>query len=307
MADWLAVQIDSPGPISALRLRQVAPPVLAPDEVMIDFIASSLNPADTKIRTGAVVPATGTYPYTLGYDLVGTVAETGIGVADLNRGDLILAMSAVALTGRGTWAERVCLPRGSVARLPESLEPTALARLPLVGLTAYQAVRRADPAADASVLVTGAAGSVGRLVVQLLLHRGVRVHGLVRMPDQVQLLPDDGLLTAHVGLAPPGIADVVIDAAGRDFATALVEQGHYVGLVPGRLPSRDALAARGARRDLVITQESGADLDDLVDLVRRGILTLPRPRCFPLNEIHEAHKEYEQDGQRQVVLVRPRR
>ncbi|WP_345527482.1 NADP-dependent oxidoreductase [Nocardioides endophyticus] len=303
----LAVQIDSPGPISALRVRSIVAPIPGTDEVAIDLIASSLNPADIKIRTGAVVPATGNYPYTLGYDLVGTVVATGLDIADLDLGDRVLAMSAVALTGRGAWAERVCLPRAAVARLSDDLEASMLARLPLIGLTAYQAVRRADPAADESVLVAGAAGSVGRLVVQLLLHRGARVHALVRTPDQVGLLPEDALLTHHVGQAPTGIADVVIDAAGGDFATALVEKGRYVGLVPDQLPSRDALAARGVRRDVVITQESGADLANLVDLVRRGVLTLPRSRCFPLNEIHAAHKEYEQDGQRNVVLTSPRR
>ncbi|WP_133150911.1 NADP-dependent oxidoreductase [Frankia canadensis] len=299
----LAIRLTAPGGIESLLLQSVEDAAPGPDEVAIEAIATSINPADVKIRTGAVMPARGDFPFTLGYDLVGTVVGTGGEVADLPVGTRVLAMSALALTGRGTWAERVCLPRAGVARLPAELDPVPLARLPLVGLTAYQAVRRVDPAPGAEVLVAGAGGSVGRLVVQLLLRRGVRVHGLVRRPEQVDRLPVHDLIIPHVGQAPPRPVDVVIDAAGGDFSSALADGGRYLGLVPDRLPTREVLARRSLSRAVLITQESGAQLAELVELVRAGALTLETPRVLPMTDVHAAHKEFEHDGQRNVVLI----
>jgi NADPH:quinone reductase-like Zn-dependent oxidoreductase len=187
------------------------------------------------------------------------------------------------------------------------MDPVPLARLPLVGLTAYQAVRRADPAPGSGVLVAGVGGSVGRLVVQMLLARGARVHGLVRRPEQAERLPAHDLLTAHVGQAPPRSVDVVIDAAGGDFSPALADGGRYLGLVPDRAPARELLARRSLPRAVLVTRESGADLAELVALVRAGVLTLETPRVLPMTDVHAAHKEFEHDGQRNVVLIPDRR
>ncbi|CAJ58860.1 putative oxidoreductase [Frankia alni ACN14a] len=304
MMEMLAVQVEAPGGITSLVVRSVEDLTPRPDEVKIELIASSINPADVKIRTGAVVPLRGAYPFTLGYDLAGTVVETGAEVTDLAPGTQVLAMSAVALTGVGTWSERVCLPRTSVARLPANVDPLPLARLPLAGLTAYQAVQRAKPGPGTAVLVCGAAGSVGRLAVELLLDRGARVHGLVRRPEQVDQLPTHELFTPHVGQPPTRSVDVVIDAAGADFSPALVDGGLYICLVPDRAPARDVLARRSQRRTVLVTEESGADLEELVELLGAAVLTLETTSIFPMKNIHAAHREFEQDGQRNVVLIR---
>lgn len=299
-----AVQIDAPGPIPALVLREVPEPgPFAPDDVVVSFLASSINPADVKIRTGAVVPRVGTRPHVLGYDLVGDVVAVGADVNGFAIGDRVMAMSTVALTGRGTWADLVALPAASLAHVPAGADVAALARLPLAGLTALQVVRKADVRPGETVLVTGAIGAIGRHVVALLAHAGVLAHGLVRHPEQAALL----LLQPGVTVgaeAEERSVDVVIDTAGGDFSAALRDGGRYVSVVPDRLPSRDELAARRVTRSLIMTRESGEDLATLASLVEASVLALPSPRVFPLADIHAAHEEYEHHGHRDIVLVR---
>jgi NADPH:quinone reductase-like Zn-dependent oxidoreductase len=299
-----AVQIDGPGPISVLVLRWVPDPgPLGPGDVLISFLGSSINPADVKIRTGYVVPHVGSYPYVLGYDLVGEVVAVGANVDRFAEGDRVMAMSTVALTGRGTWAELVALPAASVARVPAGADVGAIARLPLVGLTALQLVRKADVRPGETVLVAGAVGSIGRHAVALLAHAGVPVHGLVRHPEQAALLLLQPGVTVGAEVEERSV-DVVVDAAGGDFSAALRDGGRYVSAVPDRLPSREELAARSIDRSVIVTRESGGDLVTLASLVEAGVLALPSPHVFPLTDIHAAHEEYEHHDQRDIALVR---
>ncbi|HVW42766.1 MAG TPA: NADP-dependent oxidoreductase [Amycolatopsis sp.] len=292
----LAVQFDQPGPVDSLRVREVPEPAPAPGEVLIEFEASAINPADVKIRSGAIAPRAGTAPYTLGYDLVGTVAR---GAGQFRAGTRVIAMSAMASTGRGCWSELVCLPETSIARAPAGIDAAVAAQLPLAGLTALQAVQALGPRPGAHVLVTGAAGAVGRLAVQLLRHHGVVVHGLVRQADQVAGLPAGAVSEPHVGCVPPDTVDGIIDAAGGDFASALRPGGHYVTVVPGQLPSLS-----GRTGATVLTRESGPMLDTLARLLERGDLAIPESLSFALTDIHRAHHEYERAPRRRVTILR---
>jgi NADPH:quinone reductase-like Zn-dependent oxidoreductase len=299
-----AIQFDAPGSIDALVLRDVVSEPVEPGEIEVFFLASSINPADVKIRSGAVVPRAGAYPYTLGYDLVGEVVAAGEGVDGFEVGDRVLAMTAVALTGRGSWAETVRVPAASAAKLPDGLEVLPAARLPLAGLTALQAVRRAAVVEGEVVLVAGAAGAVGRAAVDLLLHRGHRVLALVRDAHQLSTLANNGSVDVLTSLPEPGSVDVLLDAAGGDFSAAVKDGGRFVSVVPEALPSSSDLGARQVQRSLVIAQESGADLETVASLAAQGAIALGVGRTFPLQQIHAAHKEYEHNGQRDVVIVR---
>jgi NADPH:quinone reductase-like Zn-dependent oxidoreductase len=298
------IEIDHPGGIEVLQLRERPAPTPAPGEVAIQFVASSINPADVKIRSGAVTPRVGAFPHVLGYDLVGKILASGAGAGAHPMGALVLAMSAMAVTGRGAWADVVCLRETSVALLPEALEPLRAARLPLVGLTALQAVERLDVDKGDEVLVVGALGSVGRVAVELLRHRGAIVQSIVRTPAQVEEALHLGGGRAHVGVAPSHSVAAVLDAAGGDFSEALADDGIYVSVVPDRVPDRDALTARGITRTIVLAEESGDMLTDLAKLAASGKLTLPLGSVHPFEDISSAHKEYEQHGQQHVVIAR---
>lgn len=300
----LAVQFAEPGSADALLLNDVPTPLPDPGEVLIEFEASTINPADEKIRDGSIPPRAGSAPFTLGYDLVGVVVDHGTGAGRFAVGTRVIGMSAMALTGRGMWSEFVCLPEDSVARAPDGLAPAVAAQLPLVGLTAYQAVQVLDPQPGTRVLVAGAAGSIGSLAVQLLRRRGVSVDAVVLNSEQAASLPADQVDVVHVQKAADDSVDGVLDTVGADFSNALRKGGYYVGVVPGSLPAKEAPAMVGKKAKVIVTRESGALLEELARLVERAELRLPEPKIFHLEDVRRAHTEFEKRTGQRIALVR---
>jgi NADPH:quinone reductase-like Zn-dependent oxidoreductase len=300
----LAVQFDEPGPADVLRVNDVPEPSPGAGEIVVEFEASTINPADEKIRNGSIPPRKGSAPWTLGYDLVGVVAGRGPGADRYAVGTRVIGMSAMAITGHGVWSELVCLKEASVARAPEGVDPGTAAQLPLAGLTGYQAIQALAPEPGATVLVAGAAGAIGRLAAQILRHRGIVVHALVRNSDQAAALPTDAVDDVHIGGSGDLVFDAVLDTVGADFSGALRDGGHYLSIVPGALPSRSAPTMEGRKAKVIVTRESGALLDELARMVERFELRLPEPVTFALTDVHRAHAEFEERTGRRVALVR---
>ncbi|MDF3304557.1 NADP-dependent oxidoreductase [Rhodococcus sp. T2V] len=293
-----AVQFDSPGYIDVLQVRNIPVPSPGEGEVLIALEASAINPADVKIRSGMITPQ-GSAPFTLGYDLVGTVKQTGPNAGRFLPGDRVIGASTSAVTGNGTWSEFVCLPETSLARAPENVDSAILAQLPLPGLTAMQAVDALQLTPGADVLVAGAAGAVGRIALQLLHLRGYRAHALVRRAEQAESLPTGVAEEVHIGSLPVSRVDAVIDTAGIDLSASLRPGGHYVTVVPGSPPH--SVSPESAT--LVITHESGAMLHALAELLASGELDLPGSTTFTFSEIEAAHHEYDRQLGRRITLV----
>jgi NADPH2:quinone reductase len=165
-------------PFQPLRRRSVARPVPRDGEVLIRTIASAVNPLDTKIHAGAAAHARQPLPAILGIELAGVVEAVGGGVTQFRRGDEVIGMVGGVGGHPGTLAEFVAADSRLVAQKPARLTMREAACLPLSFITAFEGlVDRADVRAGQDVLVHGAAGGVGRMVVQLALSRGARVFG----------------------------------------------------------------------------------------------------------------------------------
>lgn len=292
----LAVQVTSTGGRDSLVIADVTDPVPGPGEVLVRYEASSINPADLKVRDGVHRPRSGNYPHTLGWDLVGRV-EGGEGFAV---GTRVMGMSAMASTGRGTWSDHVVLPASSLTTAPEGAGPALLAQLPLAGLTALQALDDVGPInAGDDVLVIGAGGAVGTFVVQLLHSRGIRPVGLVRDRDTAaQTLR--GLDVEIVDHVEPQSADRVIDAAGTGTADALRPGGRLVLVVPGTQPGT---LPDGASHAVVRVAESGERLQKLGLLVQSGQLRLGPANPFALRDAASAFDAFAARRGRRVVLL----
>jgi NADPH:quinone reductase-like Zn-dependent oxidoreductase len=280
-----AIRIDSHGGPDVLRIREVSEPTVGPGEVLIRTAASSLNPVDWKTRAWDI----GRLPATLGWDLAGTVVASD--EPALRLGDRVIAMSAQIATGRGTWADLVALPAQLLAPAPTTVGLIEAATLPLAGLTAVQALDKVSPQPGERVLVTGAAGGVGGVAVQLAHHAGALVDALVSRPQHVSAAGDLG---AHVVVCDPAALpevayQVVFDTAGADVARALAPSGRYVSISDDPLPD-----LAGAVRSYV--QEDGKQLADLVTLIDQGKLRLRVADRYPMEQVRAAHERFEAGG-----------
>lgn len=288
-----AVQIDRHGGPDVLTLREVAAPEPAAGEVLVRTEASSLNPVDWKTRAWQVGPP---LPATLGWDLSGRVVESDDSAHEV--GARVIAMSAQIATGRGTWAELVALPGRLLAPAPATVPLADAAALPLAGTTALQALRATGLSSGERILVVGAVGAVGGLVVQLARLTGAHVDALVSRPGHEPAAVELGAerVWHRPQDLPRGRYAAVLDTAGADVASALAPGGRFVSIADRPLPD-----VPGARKSYV--QENATDLAHLAQLVDTGELRVRIADRFSLDDIRTAHERFEAGGLLGKVLV----
>ncbi|GGV13310.1 NADPH:quinone reductase [Streptomyces filipinensis] len=286
-----AITFAEYGTPEVLRLSEVAPPEPGPGQVRIRVRAASVNPLDMKIRSGlmaGVAPAD--FPVTPGLDAAGVVDAVGEG-ADAAVGDEVLGP-----TVGGGYSEYALLDR-PVAK-PGVLSWKVAASLVTVGRTAFRVLGQLGVQSGQTLLVHGAAGSVGFLAVQLAVARGVTVIGTVGEHDieRVSALGatavryGDGWLERVKTAAPHG-ADFVFDAAG---AGVLADSVALTGDSARVITIADMSAARhGVRFSAGSADESEEALPELVQLAAKGKLTVPIWRTYPLAEAAQAHTDLE--------------
>ena len=202
-----AFTVDKYKKSGALRLGKVPEPALGDDDVLVEIHASGLNPLDSKIRDGAFKPLLPYRPpFVLGHDMAGIVARVGSKVRRFKVGDEVYARPR---DGRvGTLAEAISINEADLALKPKTLSMAEAAAIPLVGLTAWQAlVERAGLRNGQRVLIHAGAGGVGTFAIQLAKHLGAVVATTTS--------------TANVELVKSLGADVVVDYKKQDFEKVL--------------------------------------------------------------------------------------
>ena len=192
---------------SALRSGELPEPAVRDDDVLVEIHAAGVNPLDSKLRDGEfklVLPYRP--PFILGHDVAGTVVQVGSGVRRFKVADEIYARPR---DGRvGTFAELISMNEADVALKPKNLTMEEAASIPLVGLTAWQAlVERAGLRKGQKVLVHAGSGGVGTFAIQLAKHLGATAATTTS--------------TANLELVRSLGADVVIDYKRQDFERVL--------------------------------------------------------------------------------------
>jgi len=191
----------------ALRCGDMPEPVLRDEDVLVEIHAAGLNVLDSKIRTGEfklILPYRP--PFILGHDLAGTVVRVGSKVQRFEPGDQIYARPR---DGRvGTFAQMIAVNQADVALKPKNLTMEEAASIPLVGLTAWQAlIEQAKLKSGQKVLIHAGSGGVGTFAIQLAKHLGATVATTTS--------------TANVELVKSLGADVVVDYKKQDFEKVL--------------------------------------------------------------------------------------
>jgi NADPH:quinone reductase-like Zn-dependent oxidoreductase len=281
-----------------VEFADIETPKPEPGEVLVRVRASSVNPIDWKIVTGALkLFVRHPFPIVLGVDVAGEVSAIGDGVQHLAVGDEVFAMTPNDLSGN---AEFVVLPETVVVKKPPKLTFEEAASVPAVALTALQALRDLGHVHEGQeVLVNGASGGVGMFAVQLAKVFGARVTAVAsaRNGDFVRGLGADRFVdyqsTDFTTLSDhyPVIFDCVGKRSFSECKKVLHDRGTFVSTesTPGLFldVALSALSSRKAKA--IIVKSRGEDLAFIRTLLKEGRLRTCIDRTYPLSQIAEAH------------------
>lgn len=303
-----AVRFYEYGGIDVLRVEEVERPVPGPGQVLVEVRAAGIQPGEVMIREGARHgrwPAT--FPSGQGSDLAGVVVETGREVRGFAVGDEVVGFTHK----RASHAEFVVVDDVALTTRPEGLSWDVAGSLYVAGTTAYATVFAVDPGPADTVVVSGAAGGVGSLAVQLARRRGATVIGLASERNHAWL-KDRGVVPVAYG---EGVAERIrkvsggsVDAFIDTFGDGYVELAVELGVRPERINTiRDwqAAARIGARTYGEGSAASAVVLGELTRWAARGELQVPIAATYPLERVREAFQELEQRHTHGKIVLRP--
>ncbi|MGO3072193.1 MAG: NADP-dependent oxidoreductase [Brevibacterium linens] len=295
-----AVSQQTFGSADVLEITEIPRPEPRPNEILVKVQAAGLNPTDWKHRSGRGF--IDTLPLVLGWDVSGVVEDVGIGVATFAPGDEVFGMLSYPF-GLGSHAEYVAAPSRFFAAKPRSVDHVQAGALPLVSLTAWQAlVENADVQSGQRVLIHAAAGGVGHIAVQTAKARGAYVIGTASAEKHSFLreLGADEVIDYRTDDFADRVRDVdaVLDTIGGDTAMrslhTLRKGGCLVSLIPvgsaDLLREADQLGVRALR---MLVDSSRSTLEVVSGLVDDGALRATIAGTFALTEAAEAHREGE--------------
>ncbi|MFI6102474.1 NADP-dependent oxidoreductase [Lentzea sp. NPDC051213] len=280
------------GDASVLEIAEVERPTPGHGEVLVKVGAAGVNPVDTYVRAGAFA-LLGEPPFTLGWDVAGTVEQLGEGAAEFEVGDAVYGLLAFPKAGNA-YAEYVVAKASELALRPPHLSVEEAGAVPLVALTAWQAlVGRGGLTAGQRVLVHAAAGGVGHVAVQIAKAQGAYVIGTASAAkhDFLRSLGVDEVIDyRHQDFTEIEPVDVVFDAVGGEYAersaTVLKPGGVLVSIIPGNPGfSAERAAELGVRFELF-----GGVAPSAADLALLPQLKVQLDHVVPLADAAKAHE-----------------
>ncbi|MEU5698680.1 NADP-dependent oxidoreductase [Streptomyces aurantiacus] len=294
-----AVRFHEYGDASVLRYEDVEQPVPGAGEVLIRVAATSFNGVDGNIRGGFMQgPIPVTLPHIPGLDVSGTVEALGEGVTDLAIGDQVVGFLPMA--GDGAAAEYVVASAGILTPAPTSIPLPDAAALPVVGLTAWQALfDHGKLTAGQRVLINGAGGAVGGYAVQLAKNAGAYVLATAgpRSSEQVRTAGADEVIdhtTTDVLTAATSV-DIVLNLAPIDPAQlaalpTLIRSGGVLVNTTVWMPAPGD-EQRGVRGIDLFVRSDADQLSRLVALIDSGELRVDVAQRVPLAELSAVHAQ----------------
>jgi NADPH:quinone reductase-like Zn-dependent oxidoreductase len=302
-----AVRFDRYGEIDVLQVVDVEQPVPGPGQVLVRVKATGINPGEVSIRRGVFAtqwPAT--FPSGQGSDLAGVVAAISEGVQGFAVGDEVIGFT----NNRASHAEFVVVEAENLTSRPGNVPWEAAGSLFVVGTTAYAAIRAVSLQRGDTIAVSGAAGGVGSIVIQLAQQEGAKVIGLASPTHHQWLREHDVIPVAYgagveerIRAATDNHLDAFIDTFGADY----VELALKLGVRPERIDTIinfEAVAKYGVKAEGSAQAANAAVLADLAQHIDQGKLEIPIAHVYPLADVQEAYRELEQRHTRgKIVLV----
>lgn len=305
-----AVRYDEYGPVEVLEVRDVPVPEPGPGEVLVRVRAAGINPGEAKIREGALAERwPSTFPSGQGSDFAGVVEQAGPGVTTAGPGDQVIGW----VDTRSSQAQYLVAEAASLARKPAGLPWEVAGGIPVAGFTAWAMVRAVEVKPGDTVAVSGAAGGVGSIAVQLARRAGATVIGLAG-PSNHDWLARHGVLPVAYGdgvaervrqAAPDGRVDAFLDTHGGDYVELALNE---LGVSPERIDTIvrfDAGEKYGVKMDGNAAGASAATLAELAGLAEAKELEIPLAQTFPLAEVRSAYAKLAKGHVRGKIVLIP--
>ena len=289
-----AVRFDNYGGAEVLEVREVDDPTPGPGEVLVRVKAASINPGEIGIREGllhARWPAT--FPSGEGTDFAGVVEAVGEGVAGFAPGEDVIGWTEQ----RASHAELVVAPETQVVAKPDGLSWEIAGSLFVAPMAAWACVDAVAPAPGEVVVVSGAAGGVGSVAVQLAVRTGAQVIGLASEPNH-EWLRSRGVIPVTYG---DGQAERILEASGGKvdafidtFGSGYVDLAIELGVPPERINTIADFAAierLGVRGEGTHAVATAAILGEIAELVASGAIEIPIAKTYPLSSVRAAFED----------------
>jgi NADPH:quinone reductase-like Zn-dependent oxidoreductase len=306
MATMKAVRLHEYGGTEKLVYEEVRRPEPGEGEILVKVHATSINPLDWKLRSGMLKDF---WPLALptiqGADLSGEVVALGTGVTTLAVGDAVFGFSPK----NGGYAEFAAVPASGFIRKPENLSFIEAASVPVVALTAWQALfEQGQLQSGQRVLIQGASGGVGMFAVQFAKVKGASVIGTAsgRNADFVQALGVDTFIDYTVGPFEEQVADLdlVFDTVGAATATralTCIKPGGALVVIAGG-PSPEEAQKHDVRVSQFGAQPNAAQLAEIGALLDAGTVRTEIEAVFPLADAGKA-QDLNQAGRTRGKIV----
>jgi len=308
--------INSFGDLSVFTLTEIAKPTIKPGHVLIKVCATSVNPIDCKIRSGQVANSAPSFPAVLHGDVTGVIEEVAADVKDFAIGDEVYGCAGGVKGSGGALAQFMLADSKLLAKKPKTLSMLESAAIPLVGITAWEALfKKANLASGNHVLIHGGVGGVGHMAVQLAKYYGAVVATTVTKDEdfvQAKAFGADEVINAKQEAVEEYVKrltngngfDMVFDTVGganldKSFAAVAVN-GTVVTTLARSTHDLTPLHTRSASLHVVFMllplltgqyrEEHGKILTQIANIADAGKLKpLIDPNKFNLQTIKDAH------------------
>ncbi len=307
-----AVRFDEYGGIDVLYVAEVDRPSPGPGQVLVRVKAAGTNPGEAIVREGtfdSMFPDAfpSTFPLGQGSDLAGVVEEIGEGVEGFAVGDEVIGF----VNTRSSQAELVVVEAENLTLRPSNVPWEQAGALFVAGATAYAAVRAVSAGEGDTLVVSGAAGGVGSITVQLAKNAGAEVIGLASESNH-EWLRSHGVIPVVYG---EGQADRVreasdgeVDAFIDTFGSGYVELALDLDVRPERIDTISDFAAvekHGVKSEGAAEAASAGVLAELAGMISEGNLEVPIAGVYPLSEVQQAYWELERRHTRGKIALKP--
>jgi alcohol dehydrogenase len=271
-------------------------------KVLVKIKAAGINPIDWKIREGymqQMVPLQ--FPSPLGMDFSGIIEKVGQGVAEFRQGDEVYGQASILSGGSGAFAEMALANADAIAHKPKSLSPQEAAGLPLVGVSAWQAlVETIGLQKNQKILIHGGAGGIGSVAIQLAKHLGAYVATTVSTNDKqfAKELGADEIIDYKTQTFEELIRDydAAFDTIGGETYSRSFKVLKRGGIIVSMLeqPNQELMKQFGVKAIFQFTQVNRDRLTKLAQWVDKNNIRVNVDKTFPLEEAGKA-LDYQRD------------